>query len=247
MCSQSHKFKENDREGLDTLNVIFTADKFNNWMYKSIKPFLKGDILEIGSGIGNITQFLTDDKIKVTASDIRDSYCSILQNRFVENPYLNEIINIDIIHPDFDQEYRGLFNKFDSIFALNIVEHVENDLLSIQNCRKLLRTNGNLIILVPAYPLLYNRFDKELEHYRRYTKSKLEKLLITADFEIIKTQYFNFIGIFGWWFSGSLLLKKTIPEGQMKIYNRLVPIIKLIDKMVMNKVGLSVITFGTKN
>jgi hypothetical protein len=116
--------------------------------------------------------------------------------------------------------------------------------LSIQNCRKLLRKNGNLIILVPAYPLLYNRFDKELEHYRRYTKSKLEKLLITADFEIVKTQYFNFIGIFGWWFSGSLLVKKTIPEGQ--IYNRLVPIFKLIDKIVMNKVGLSVITFGTK-
>jgi 2-polyprenyl-3-methyl-5-hydroxy-6-metoxy-1,4-benzoquinol methylase len=247
MGSQSHNFKENDREGHDTMNVIFNADKFNDWMYKSIKPFLKGDILEIGSGIGNITQFLTDDKIKVTASDIRDNYCSILQNRFDENPYLKEIINIDIIHPDFDNKYQGLFDKFDSIFALNIVEHVENDLLSIQNCRKLLRTRGNLIILVPAYPVLYNRFDKELGHYRRYTKSKLEKLLITTDFEILKTQYFNFIGIFGWWFSGSLLLKKTIPEGQMKIFNRLVPIFKLIDKIVMNKVGLSVITFGTKN
>jgi 2-polyprenyl-3-methyl-5-hydroxy-6-metoxy-1,4-benzoquinol methylase len=247
MGNQKYKFKEHDREGLDTLNVIFAADNFNDWMYKSIKPFLKGDILEIGSGIGNITQFLINDKIKVTASDIRNSYCSFLQTRFDGNRYLNEILNIDIIHPDFDQEYKALFDKFDSIFALNIVEHVGNDLLSIQNCRKLLRKNGNLIILVPAYPVLYNRFDKELEHYRRYTKSKLEKLFISADLEILKTQYFNFIGIFGWWISGSLLHKKTIPEGQMKIYNRLVPIFKLIDKMVMNKVGLSVITFGTKN
>lgn len=55
------------------------------------------------------------------------------------------------------------------------------------------------------------------------------------------------MGIFGWWFSGSILRGKTIREWQMKLYNMLVPIFKLIDKMMMNKVGLSVITFGTKN
>jgi 2-polyprenyl-3-methyl-5-hydroxy-6-metoxy-1,4-benzoquinol methylase len=246
MSNQSFIYNEIDQEGLNILNVVSAVDKFNNWMYHSIKPFLKGDILEIGSGIGNITQCVINDKFKVTASDIRASYCSILHNRFDENPYLHEVRNIDIIHPNFDQEYHDLFDKFDSIFALNIVEHVENDILAIQNSRKLLRKNGNLIILVPAYPALYNRFDKELKHFRRYTKSKLEKLFLTADFKVYKTQYFNFIGIFGWWFSGSILRKKTIPKGQIKLFNMLVPIFKLIDKMMMNKVGLSIISFGTK-
>ena len=99
---------------------------------------------------------------------------------------------------------------------------------------------------MPAYLALYNGFDKELKHFHRYTKSQLEKLFLSTDFKINKTQYFNFIGILGWWFSGTILRKKTIPEGQMKFYNMLVPVFKLFDKMLMNKVGLSVITFGTK-
>jgi hypothetical protein len=118
--------------------------------------------------------------------------------------------------------------------------------LAVQNCRKLLRKEGNLVILVPAYPGLYNHFDKELGHYRRYTKSRLEKLFYEADFKIYKTMHFNLIGIIGWWFSGQILRNKSISEGQMKRYNRLVPIFELIDKMVVNKAGLSLIIFGTK-
>jgi len=245
MSNKSFVFKEIDQEGLDILDVLSTADKFNNWMYLTIKPYLKGDILEIGSGIGNITQSVINDKYKITASDIRDNYCSMLRNRFDKNPYLQEVRHIDIVNPDFDQEYNDLFNKFDSIFALNVVEHIENDSLAIKNCKKLLRKDGNLIILVPAFQGLYNRFDKELEHFRRYTKPTLEKLFVN-DFKIHKTQYFNFIGIIGWWFSGSILRKKTIPGGQMNLYNKLVPAFKLVDKIMMNKIGLSVITFGTK-
>lgn len=91
MSNQSFIYKEIDHEGFETLNIILATDKFNKWVYQSIKPFLKGNILEIGSGIGNITQCAIDDKFKVTASDIRDSYCSILRNRFDENPYLGEL------------------------------------------------------------------------------------------------------------------------------------------------------------
>lgn len=246
MSNKSFIYKEIDQEGLEILNVIANADKFNTWMYQTIRPFLKGEVLEIGSGIGNITQFVMNDKLSVTASDIRDNYCSMLYNKFNGNTYLKEVRKIDIIHPDFDNEYRDLLEKFDSIFALNIVEHVQDDELAVKNCKKLLRKNGNLIILVPAYMTLYNQFDKELEHFRRYTKVKLEQLFKNADLNIYKTRHFNFIGIFGWWFSGSILRKKTIPEGQMKFYNILVPVFKLADKFVMNKAGLSVITFGTK-
>jgi 2-polyprenyl-3-methyl-5-hydroxy-6-metoxy-1,4-benzoquinol methylase len=240
-------YKEMDDEGLDTLNVIAAADKFNHWMYSTIQPFLKGEVLEIGGGIGNITQFVLRDGFQLTTSDIRDLYCSVLQDKFASDPNLRAVVKIDIVHPDFDQVYKNLLDKFDSIFALNIVEHVENDALAVQNCKKLLRTNGNLIILVPAYQMLYNRFDRELEHFRRYTRKSLEQLFVDAGLRIRKTQYFNFAGIAGWWFTGRILHKKTIPEGQMQLYNRLVPLFKIVDRLVFSKAGLSVICFGTKD
>ena len=53
--------KEIDLEGLETLNVIEKANKFNKWMYDTIKPHCKGKILEIGSGIGNISEYFIKD------------------------------------------------------------------------------------------------------------------------------------------------------------------------------------------
>jgi len=236
-----------DKEGLDTLKVIADTHRFNNWMYQAIKPFLKGNILEIGSGIGNITNHVVKDKFSVTASDLRKNYCALLKERFAGNQYLTEVRVIDIVHPEFETEYSDLMGKFDCIFALNIVEHVFEDKAALVNFSKLLRQNGNLIILVPAYHALYNRFDKELKHYRRYTKSRLENLFSAAGLTISGSRYFNFMGIFGWWFSGKILNKKTIPKSQMKLFDRLVPIFKVVDKIVKTKIGLSVITFGKKS
>ena len=118
--------------------------------------------------------------------------------------------------------------------------------MAIKNCGKLLKSDGCLIILVPSYQRLFNKFDVELGHYRRYNKLKLSKLFEKNDYRVIHKQYFNFIGIFGWYVTGSILKKKAIPKGQMKLYNSLVPMFKVIDKTILNSVGLSTIVVGNK-
>lgn len=236
------QYKEIDQEGLQTLDVISKADKLNRWMYDTIRPYCQGNILEIGSGIGNISQFFVAEKSNIALTDIRDNYCTILRKKFPEHP----VLKLDLVHPDFEREYASFLGTFDSVFALNVVEHIENDVLAMQNIKKLLKKGGKAIILVPAYQWLYNQFDKELEHYRRYTVSSLRALFSKADFTVLKSWHFNFIGIFGWYVSGKLLRNKTIPEGQMSFYNVLVPAFKIVDSCVFNKIGLSVITVGTK-
>ncbi len=59
--------------------------------------------------------------------------------------------------------------------------------------------------------------------------------------QIEKSWYFNSIGIFGWFFVGKLLGKKTIPEGNMKFYNKIIPLVKTMDFLIGRKIGLSVI------
>jgi len=244
--SEDFSFKAVDEEGMETLEVVAEAERFNSWMYNTIKPYCSGNILEIGSGIGNISEYFLNNNLDISLSDLRDNYCEILRKKYKDYPTLKQVIQIDIIDPDFDAKHKAIFNTFDSIYALNIVEHVKDDKQAIANCKKLLKPGGKLIILVPAYQKLYNAFDKELEHYRRYTQSSLDKLFDANELSITHRQYYNFVGIFGWWFSGNVLKKKTIPQGQMKLYNTLVPIIKLIDKIVLQKAGLSVITVGQK-
>ncbi len=135
--------------------------------------------------------------------------------------------------------------SYDAVFALNVVEHIQDDSLALKNIKKLLKPSGKCVILVPAYQTLYNRFDKELEHYRRYTKSTLKEKM-REHYKIIHSQYFNAAGIAGWVSLVRLLRKKTIPSGQMKLYNKLVPF-KIGDKVLLNQIGLSVIVIGEKN
>ena len=95
-------------------------------------------------------------------------------------------------------QFKNYIGTFDSVFAFNVVEHIEDDKLALENCYKLLKPGGHVVILVPAYQSLYNRFDKELEHFRRYTKKTLKAVISSARFDIITKRYFNFMGIFGW-------------------------------------------------
>ncbi len=93
------EYKEVDREGWDTLDAIAGADNFNKWMYETIKPYCIGNILEIGSGIGNISEFFLESNADITLSDIRPVYCNVLKQKF---PGAKDVIVLDLTHPHFD-------------------------------------------------------------------------------------------------------------------------------------------------
>jgi len=238
---------EKDLTGEETLSVIAEANNFNKWMYETIRPYSNGKTLEIGSGIGNISAFFMNEKKPIMLTDIREGYCLRLKDKFKEAPSFLGAESLDLIHPNFDLEYKKHLGRYDTVFALNVVEHIFDDELALKNCYKLLAVKGKVIILVPSYQKLFNQFDTELGHYRRYTKFSLSEVFKKTDFKIIHKQYFNFVGIFGWFVSGSVLKKKTIPKGQMRLYNSLVPIFKIVDKLIFNSSGLSTIIVGEKN
>jgi len=242
----SEHFHETDPSGLQTLERFAAATRFNRWMFDTIRPYCQGHVLEVGSGIGNISRLFLDNNIPLTASDLRAEYCQVLQQQFGRHLFLRGITSIDLAMPDFETHYQDRLGQFDTVVALNVVEHIQDDEGAIRNCRSLLKPGGRLVILVPAYQLLYNLFDEELGHYLRYDNDSLEELLESADLEVIHHQYFNAVGIVGWMINGSLFRKKLIPRKQLQIFDKLVPVIKLVDKITFHRIGLSVIAVGRK-
>ena len=234
-----------DTVGLHTLEVIAKADRFNHWMYDQFKSNLKGEVLEIGSGIGNISQLVIDDGFNITLSDYNEEYCETLMHKFSDDKNVRAILQIDLLHADFENQYAELLGRFDSIFLLNVIEHIEDDELSIKNCKYLLKSGGHLIVLAPANSSLYCNLDKELGHHRRYSLSTLTSLLRKAEFNIMSGSYFNFTGIAGWWFFGKIMKRKKI-GGEMAAFNGIVPIAKFIDKLIGKHAGLSIIITGVK-
>lgn len=239
-------FKEIDKEGWETLLAISKADRFNRWMFEVVKPFINGNSLEIGSGIGNISQYFLECNQQLTVSDLRENYLQFLTLQFAQYPNLKGVINIDLTDEHFDNKHADLLNTFDTVFALNVIEHIKNDDLALSNCRKLLKPGGTLLILVPALPFLYNSLDRELFHFRRYTRGLLEKRIQQSGFKICKSFYFNALGIPAWMWGGAMSSRKTITTGQMNFYNKLVPLARTLDDVLFQRIGLSLITVATK-
>jgi len=74
-----------DRETEDivyqTLQNMKRLHRYNRWIFLKFQPFLGRRVLEIGSGIGNITKFLLDRDL-VIATDVEPKYLTLLKNTF---------------------------------------------------------------------------------------------------------------------------------------------------------------------
>lgn len=66
--------------------------------------------------------------------------------------------------------------SYDLVLALDVLEHVQDDLESLRDLVGLARPGGWIIVTVPAHPVLYGSHDVRLDHLRRYTKQQLAAL-----------------------------------------------------------------------
>lgn len=231
--------------GYSALERIAEAPRFNEWMYNTIRPYLLGDILEVGCGIGNISSYVIKDKKSITLSDYDANYISLLKIRFGGSPYVKNIIELDLARTAFKKELAPFAGSFDTIYLLNVLEHIEDDITAVNNLYYLLKPGGRLIVLVPSYRCLYSDMDRLLGHYRRYTISSLTQVIQKNKLHVIKAFHFNLLGMAGWYWN-KIFKQAEISQEKMNLFNKLVPVGKLLDKLFLNKVGLSTIIVAGK-
>jgi len=230
------KKEEYSTVGSKNLEILNENQNFTDWMYEEIKPFISGDILEVGSGIGTYSKKLLKDfkKQNIILSDIDNQFIVLLKKKYSKK-------NIKIIKLDLEKN-NNVREKVDTIIALNVLEHIKNDTAALQNIYDCLKPKGRAIILVPAHKNLYNCIDKAVGHYRRYTKKELIQKIKKTKLKIKYIQYFNFISIFGWYLNGTIFKKSIIDKNAIKIFNWGIPLFKFIDKnILLNKIGISII------
>jgi glycosyltransferase involved in cell wall biosynthesis len=229
-----------EKYGHAILHRLSGTHRFNRWMADVIAPWVGENVLEIGAGLGNLTEkFLP--RMSYTASDIDSLHLEYLQSRYAGRKYL-QVRMLDLQVPsDFDE----VAGQFDTAIALNVVEHVPDDPLAFRNIFKALRPGGHACILVPQIPSLYGTLDKVLEHYRRYRPQELSAKLQDAGFEIERQFDFNRVAVLGWWLNGKILRRTTFSRFQLRIYDSLVWLLRRIDRFVPWP-GLSTIVIARK-
>jgi ubiquinone/menaquinone biosynthesis C-methylase UbiE len=81
--------------------------------------------------------------------------------------------------------------SFDLVTALDLLEHLEQETVGLGEMWRVLRKEGRLLAMVPAFGFLWSDFDRFSGHYRRYTSRELRNKVESAGFEISRLSYFN--------------------------------------------------------
>ncbi|MBI4036890.1 class I SAM-dependent methyltransferase [Candidatus Daviesbacteria bacterium] len=224
-----------DVVGSKTLEIMSAAPWYHEWTVGKMKKYLKGDILEVGAGVGNITKLLTQHG-EVTAIDFDRRYLSRLKKRKFNAGF-----------GDIEKGQYFFKNcKFDTVISTNVLEHIKDDMRALRNMYKLLKKDGHLILFVPAHQWAYGKIDKELGHFRRYSKKVLAKMFADLGLEVVVARYLNWFSLPGWVLNGKVLKRGLIPLRQLKLFDIVARPFLLIENFVKLPFGQSVLIIGRK-
>ncbi|MEM2673331.1 MAG: class I SAM-dependent methyltransferase, partial [Candidatus Bathyarchaeia archaeon] len=110
----------------------------------------------------------------------------------------------------------NFYKKFDIVFALEVLEHIQDDETAIRKLSNFLSPDGKLIISVPAHMKYWTQWDIIAGHYRRYERGELIHKLLNCKLQVKKLLCYGFP--FGTIIS--LIIAPFIPKLKGSINNR---------------------------
>ena len=224
-------------------NVLDVMSLYANNRNKIIENFITDffkikenttlNLLEFGAGSGEfINRFKKYKNIKTFTVELDDNYAkNLAKNHFSYK-------NIEDIN-----------EKIDAIFSIDVLEHIEDELIALKTIYNKLESKGKLLIYVPARPELYSNFDKSIGHFRRYKKKELVSKIKEAGFEVNLCRYQDFLGYFAGYYN--VMFSKndaTLNKKAVAVYDKLfVPTSKVIEKIMIRPfIGKNLLLLATK-
>jgi SAM-dependent methyltransferase len=222
------------------LELFAAAKNWKRYFAKLIQPYISGQVLEVGAGIGANTTFLYHDAVKSWVLLEPDTnFCTRLR-------HLVEVGKLPGNCTIFNGYTSQLRQTFDTIIYIDVLEHIEDDVKELKQAVALLNPGGKLIILSPAYNYLMNAFDKAIGHYRRYTKKEL--LQKTQGIAAVqKVFYADSLGLLSS-LANKWVLKQPYPtQKQISFWDTfIIPVSTITDKIIFHRAGRSVIGIWKK-
>lgn len=217
------------------LDLFAGAITWKSYVRFHLRPYLSGDILEVGAGIGAATATFNDSTQRRWVCLEPDR---ALADR-IKPSIPPELTNCEVIVgtlSDLAPE-----EKFDGILYMDVLEHIEADAAELAHAATHLKPNGTLVILAPALPWLFTPFDAAIGHFRRYTKNSL-RLIAPPGLREIKCIYLDSVGLLASLANKLFLRSPTPSKAQIRFWDRsMVPISKFADRAMGYAIGRSIL------
>jgi SAM-dependent methyltransferase len=220
------------------LELFAAASNWKAYWSRQLRPFLRGDILEVGAGIGSNTRFLHLEGA----------------GRWVclePDPKLNAQLAKNFGEVSAYETVRGTLEaladqKFDTIIYIDVLEHIIDDRRELNKAASHLRAGGHLIVLSPAHQLLFSAFDAAIGHFRRYNRRML-RTITPAGLRLERMRYLDSAGVI-LSTANVLLLRQSMPtEDQLRVWDSwLVPVSRVLDRLFFYRIGKTILAVWHK-
>ena len=200
-CSEDFEFR-----------TLYGAKNYRAALLRELGPYLEGNVVEVGAGIGQITADLRciPSITRLCSIEPDVGFCERIRGKFPDHDL--------VVGTIADLKCRDGWN---SILSVNVLEHIEADEAELHSYFRLLEVSqGRLCLFVPARPEIYAPIDRDFGHFRRYTRPELRSKLERAGFVIKQMRYYNLIGYFAWWMNFCLLRKRSFAPKIVSIFDR---------------------------
>ncbi|MBY0264701.1 MAG: class I SAM-dependent methyltransferase, partial [Holosporales bacterium] len=151
------------------------------WMLRTYAPFMSS-FMEIGCGTGFVLKGIAQEfpKAHLVGSELFPEGLAFAASRLPKATFLQ-----------LDAREMPFFQEFDGIGAFDVLEHIEEDDLVLENVARALKPGGVFLISVPQHAWLWSAVDEYACHVRRYCAKDLHFKLYKAGFDIVRSTSFT--------------------------------------------------------
>lgn len=158
-----------------------TRDVILGALEKTLGPVAGRRVLDIGCGTGLTLSLLPSD-VKAVGLDLSEAALAYAKTRA---PHA-ELVRGSAYELPFEA------GSFDAVLALDVLEHLDDDMRAAREAARVLRPGGVFVATVPAFSFLWSGHDEALEHRRRYRLPAFERVVRGAGFSVELASYYNF-------------------------------------------------------
>lgn len=218
------------------LELFAEATNWKRYWHSRVERFIRGDVLEVGAGIGANTAMLRNEaSFRWVCVEPDASLAETLQSNVasLECECLVGTVN--------DMAASELF---DTALYIDVLEHIEDHEAEAARAVAHLRPGGHLVMLGPAHPFLYSPFDTHVGHVRRYTR---ENIPVVAGCDLVHSEFLDSVGMAAS-FANRVLLRASLPtKVQIRTWDSfMVPVSRLIDPLFARRLGKSILAVWQK-
>lgn len=228
-----------EQEGDEGYNLDVASDAAPNylrWVADLCAPHLGESFLEVGAGIGSITQHLVSGR-RAVVMDLSASSVAAMRRRFEGMP------NVRVVQADLRDWEPG--ETFDSVLLVNVLEHIRDDVGTLAALRRFVRPGGKVVVYVPALNGLFGNWDERVGHFRRYSKWRLREVMRAAELEPVELRYANLLAIPPWILFSQFSKADSSGDASLRLWDRTgVPLTRFVESRVRMPIGLNLLGAG---